>query len=197
MAPPVRQQRATDKTISAVVSHPLRNRCLTILTERTASPSEIARELGHEVSNVAYHVDRLAEMGHVELVKTRPVRGAVQHFYKAVQRPLLDVESHAKLSVEQRLEIARYVAQLSFADISTSIEAKTFSERTDLHATRLPMQVDEEGWKKLQAIYVDALEQAFEVEAESAERMSADPDAVSIPTRVVSFVFEMPSKTDR
>lgn len=193
---PARQSRPTDTSLAAVVSHPLRNRCLTILTERTASPSELAEELGKEVSNVAYHVNRLVEMGQVEAVGTRPVRGAVEHFYKAVQRPLLGVEQHMSLTIEQRLEIARYVAQLSFADLSTSIEAGTFAERPDHHITRLPLLVDEEGWAKLQAIYVAAFEQAFEIEAESAERMNADSSLKAIRARVLSFVFEMPQKID-
>jgi DNA-binding MarR family transcriptional regulator len=191
---PARQSRPTDNSLAAVVSHPLRNRCLTILNERTASPSELAEELGKEVSNVAYHVNRLVEMGQVEAVGTRPVRGAVEHFYKAVQRPLLDVNHHLTLTVEQRTEIARYVAQLSIADLSTSIEAGTFAERPDHHVTRLPVLVDEEGWQKLQELYLNAFEQAFEIEAESAQRMSADPEIPAIRARILSFVFEMPEQ---
>ena len=46
---------------------------LTIFAERTASPSEIARELRLDVSNVGYHVTALAETNLIERVGSRPV----------------------------------------------------------------------------------------------------------------------------
>src|SRR6201985_3480084 len=94
-------RRSPDATLGATVAHPLRCRCLTILADRVASPAEIARELGLEVSNVGYHVGALADAVLIEEVGQRPVRGAVEHFYRAVVRPITSSEDEEELSIEK------------------------------------------------------------------------------------------------
>src|ERR1044072_8530230 len=95
--PSVKKARALDSTLGASVAHPLRSRCLTILAGRTASPNELAIELQEDVGNVSYHVKQLLKMEAIELVSERPVRGAVEHFYRAVKRPQLTDEESAAL----------------------------------------------------------------------------------------------------
>lgn len=45
------------------------------------SPAELGRDLGHEVTGVAYHVRELEKKGLIKLVDSRPKRGALEHFY--------------------------------------------------------------------------------------------------------------------
>lgn len=68
------------------LSHPLRGRILQRLAERTASPGDVAAELGVPLGVVSYHVRMLRDYGMVELVRTEPRRGALQHFYRATVR---------------------------------------------------------------------------------------------------------------
>ena len=68
----------------------MRVRALEVLNERVASPSELAKELGEPLGNVAYHVKILEENDAIELVRTAPVRGALEHFYRAKVRPWFD-----------------------------------------------------------------------------------------------------------
>lgn len=188
----VKQSGALDSTLGAIVAHPLRSRCLTILSDRTASPTELANELGEEVGNVSYHVKQLLKMEVVELVSERPVRGAVEHFYRAIKRPFVSDDEYLNLTLEERLRFARLILQFSVADAATAIETTTFGQRHDHHVTRLPILVDEEGWKELGKIYGEAFQQTIEVEAASAERMSQSKDDSGIPARVVAMFFEMP-----
>jgi DNA-binding transcriptional ArsR family regulator len=190
----VKQSKGLDSTLGAIVAHPLRSRCLTILSDRTASPTELADELGEEVGNVSYHVKQLLKMEVVELVSERPVRGAVEHFYRAIKRPLVSDAEYDELTVEERLRFARHILQVSVADAATAIDSTTFGQRPDHHVTRLPVMVDEEGWKELGGIYKEAFERAMEVEAASAARMSRNPEAPGIPARVISMFFEMPPR---
>jgi len=55
---------------------------------RTLSPKELTRELDGPLplSTVAHHVRRLAEMELLELVRTKPGRGSIEHFYRLVAR---------------------------------------------------------------------------------------------------------------
>ncbi len=190
----VKKSRALDSTLGAIVAHPLRSRCLTILTERTASPNELATELGEEVGNVSYHVKQLLKMEAIELVRERPVRGAVEHFYRAAKRPMLTDEEAAALSLEERLLIARQVLQLMTADAATALEATTLCRRTDSHLSRLPILVDETGWRELGEIYADALQKTLDVQASSAERMTGNAGSAGIPATVVTMFFEMPER---
>src|SRR5829696_2433534 len=69
------------------MSHPLRVRILALLEERTASPVELAGWLGATLGTTAYHVRTLERMGLIELTRETRVRGAVEHHYRAKERP--------------------------------------------------------------------------------------------------------------
>lgn len=62
---------------------------LAILTERIASPKELAAETGEDLSTISYHVRNLRDCGLIELDHKIPRRGAMEHFYRAVDRTLL------------------------------------------------------------------------------------------------------------
>ena len=64
------------------VSHPLRREILDALANGAMSPNQLAKKLGEPLTNVAYHVRKLADLGAVALVDSRPVRGALEHFYR-------------------------------------------------------------------------------------------------------------------
>lgn len=74
--------------VKAAGGHPLRMRILRVLIDARVpmSPNELARVLGEPLGNVAYHVRILAEGRMIELVRTEPRRGAVEHFYRASVR---------------------------------------------------------------------------------------------------------------
>src|SRR3954453_14016112 len=57
-----------------LLAHPLRHRLLAILNERTASPKELAQEVGMPIPNVSYHVEKLRDAGAIELVSEEPRR---------------------------------------------------------------------------------------------------------------------------
>jgi DNA-binding transcriptional ArsR family regulator len=65
------------------VAHPLRRQILRTLHEvgEARSPAELREVYGLPVSHVSYHVKVLRECGAVALTDTRPVRGALEHFY--------------------------------------------------------------------------------------------------------------------
>jgi DNA-binding transcriptional ArsR family regulator len=102
----VRSQRGrgSENRIKAM-SHPLRAAILRILAERPASPAEMARELGEELSNVSYHAKQLVRFECAELVDIRVVRGALEHFYRANERPLVDIDEWLTLDAQGLQEL--------------------------------------------------------------------------------------------
>jgi predicted transcriptional regulator len=66
------------------LAHPLRARALKLFGDAPKSPNQVAKELGVDVSSLAYHVRVLRKLGCIELVETKQRRGALEHFYRAV-----------------------------------------------------------------------------------------------------------------
>lgn len=78
------RDRFDDNALLAALRHPLRRRILRLMEEdEPISPRQISIRLEHPLSNVSYHVRVLAECSAIALVFTEPVRGSVQHFYRA------------------------------------------------------------------------------------------------------------------
>lgn len=69
------------------LAHPIRLAILVALGQGDLSPSRFARSRGEPVSNVSYHFRLLADLGLIELARTRPVRGSVEHIYRRVEAP--------------------------------------------------------------------------------------------------------------
>jgi DNA-binding transcriptional ArsR family regulator len=190
-ASPSRKRKRLKTTLAAAVAHPLRARCLTIFAERAASPSEIARELRLDVSNVGYHVGALVEANLVERVRTRRVRGATENFYRAVELPVVTAEQEEERSEADRRTFAETTLSLYTANAARALEAGSLLSRYDHHLTRVATDVDREGWDELAEAHMELYERVFRIQAAAAERM-ADGDAEAI--RIVSFqsLFEMP-----
>jgi DNA-binding transcriptional ArsR family regulator len=153
------------------LNHPVRVKALTILTEKTASPKEIAAQIDTPLSNVSYHVRVLDELGLVEIVEEESVRGSVAHFYKAVERPLIDNPDWEKLSPKVRSAFSGYVIETLMTDAATSLAAGVFDRRDDRHLSRTSLILDEKAWRKVSEIQAKALNQILKEQAAAAERL--------------------------
>jgi DNA-binding transcriptional ArsR family regulator len=182
-----------EATLAAIVAHPTRARCFSILAERTASPVEIAQEIGKDVGHVGYHVRKLQEMNLIELVDERPVRGAVEHFYRATVRPFVVEKEFADQPIEEREVFTRYILQLHIADIARALDEHTFDQRANRWLIRTPMVVDEEGFDELAALHAEIYERTLDIQARSDERRSGTDDQ-GISTMSTNMFFETPAR---
>jgi hypothetical protein len=71
--------------LAKALSIPLRAKALALIGEGANSPKLIAAKLGHDLRTVAYHVRVLRNLGCIELVETRPRRGATEHVYRLTE----------------------------------------------------------------------------------------------------------------
>jgi DNA-binding transcriptional ArsR family regulator len=191
--PPASTATSMETTLAAIVAHPTRARAFSILAERTASPVEIAQEIGRDVGHVGYHVRKLLQLDLIELVDERPVRGAVEHFYRAIERPVVTEEEFAEQSVEEREVFTRYTLQLHVTDIARAMDGHTFDVRTNRVLARMPLLVDEEGFQELSELHTEVFERTLEIQARSAERRTKSHDD-GISTISTSMFFEVPEK---
>jgi DNA-binding transcriptional ArsR family regulator len=177
------------------LNHPVRVKALTILTEKIASPKEISDQIEMPLSNVSYHVRVLDELGLVEIVEEESVRGSVAHFYKAVERPLIDNPDWEKLSPRVRSAFSGYVIETLMTDAASSLAAGVFDQRDDRHLSRTPLVIDERAWRRISEIQTKALEQILKEQAAATERMGKS-GAEAIAVIAGMTCFEVPSPPD-
>ncbi|HET7507892.1 MAG TPA: helix-turn-helix domain-containing protein [Solirubrobacterales bacterium] len=173
------------------LSHPVRVECLTVLTKRVASPRELSELLEHDLSNISYHVRTLDELGLIELVREESVRGAVAHYYKAVERPLISETEWEQLPPEVRKAIAAYGWDLLFKDATEAIELGTFDSRPDRHLSRTTLLLDSEGFERLSARMEELLEAILAEQAAAAERLTESGEK-PIHAIAAAALFPMP-----
>jgi DNA-binding transcriptional ArsR family regulator len=185
-----------DQRLVRAIGHPLRLRLLTIFNERVASPSDLAAELGEPIGNVSYHTRILARLGCVELVKTKQVRGAVEHYYRAVVRPVFSDEDWAELPRSIRKSLADAVLAEIADDMGAAATEGGF-DREDVHITRTPLALDKKGWQELNELLQGIGEKALDIQAESAARLQADGASDSEAAALVLMLFEPPSSAGK
>jgi DNA-binding transcriptional ArsR family regulator len=170
------------------LSHPLRVRILAILEERTASPLDLSRILRAKLGVVAYHVRTLHRLGLIELEREVPVRGALQRFYRARERPTISAAAWAKAPpVAKQALIGATIQQIS--DFAQGSNAAGGFDRTNSHITRTSLKLDAEGFERLADVLMGVLSEVDKIEAEVAERHRNGEDDLE-PVGLVMMLFE-------
>jgi DNA-binding transcriptional ArsR family regulator len=179
--------------LAKALAHPLRVRILTSLNRGISSPNQLAQELDEPLGNVSYHVKTLLEYDCVELVKTEPRRGAVEHFYRATERAFFSDADWAKIPASARKGIDGVVIEAIGQDATAAMLEGTIDSRIDTHISRTPLVLDDDGWKELSNLLGDTLQQAMKIGEESASRLANDK-ADGIPATLAMLHFEVPPK---
>jgi DNA-binding transcriptional ArsR family regulator len=195
MSTKTERSKGTENRIKAL-SHPLRAAILRILVERTSSPAEMARELDEELSNVSYHTKQLVEFECAELVSTRPVRGALEHFYRATERHLIDKEEWHEIDPIMAENLICEAMQKVLDDFVAAARAGTIGDDARFHLTRTPVVLDQEGLKEALAAHERAREEILEIQARSAERM-VDSGEEGTPVSTSQGCFKLPAPRGR
>lgn len=185
-------EAAIDPRLLKAFSHPLRQRILVALNERVASPSDLARDLGERLGNVSYHVKILLECDAIELVRTEPVRGAVEHFYRANTRVQLDDASWAMLPASVRREIFDKTLQ-EIWDHLTDAAGQGGLDDDRTHVSWMPLDLDDAGYEEAIELLAGTLDELIEIQARAtgraAQRNAADEPATEHRTEVAMIHF--------
>ncbi len=180
--------------LAKALAHPLRMQILTSLHRGISSPNQLSQELGEPLGNVSYHVKTLLEYDCIELVKTEPRRGAVEHFYRATERAFLSDEDWARIPESTRKGISGVVLESIGADATRALLEGTIESRTNTHITRTPLALDEQGFSDLSDVLKEVLERANTIQEEAANRLNQDKSE-SVSTMLAILHFETPSES--
>lgn len=184
-----------DPRLAKALSHPMRARILSILNERVASPNEIAELIDERLPNVSYHVRALQSLGCIELVDTAQRRGAIEHYYRALVRPLFSDKDWKRLPPSARQAISDVGLQLIWSDTSEAMTSGTFEKRADRHLSRTPLVLDEQGWGEVNELLEQAHAQVEDIANKSRKRLAKSKED-EIPTRLVILHFEASPDSD-
>jgi DNA-binding transcriptional ArsR family regulator len=177
-----------DPRIVRALAHPMRLEILSIVEKRTASPKEIAQEIGAPLTHVSYHVRQLAQLGVIKLERTTPRRGAVEHHYSMEARPSVSEDAwRAAPEVAKQALIGATLGHVS--DQVNAAAAEAGFSREGSHLQRLTLELDDEGWDEASKA-IGTLASELERIRKDAVKRRNKKDAPHATATAVLMLFE-------
>jgi DNA-binding transcriptional ArsR family regulator len=178
----------SDPRVIKALTHPLRVQILRALEERTASPSELADEIGAPLGNVSYHVRQLHALGLIKLVKKTPRRGAIEHHYKALaQAPISDEAWAGTPGLVKESVVGTSLGQLGQA-VNAAAAGGGF-QRPEAQLVREELALDEKGFADVAKELARTLDRIGKIREDSARRLAKSGDEGG-SANVVLMLFE-------
>jgi DNA-binding transcriptional ArsR family regulator len=189
-----------DQRVARGMAHPLRCQILAYLTEHpVSSPAEmfragVGKKNGNELSHISYHTRVLHELALIEEGKNRPVRGAVEHFYRAISRMFLDVDAWRKLPKEIKTAVSVSAVEETFDRASDAVTMGTFDSRDDRTVINLGLFFDDAAFGAASQKLDEVMDWLQEQSALALQRAAGRDDKL-IYTSVGLLMFESPAKS--
>jgi DNA-binding transcriptional ArsR family regulator len=184
------KELSLNQRLIKALANPLRVRLLAHMNDREWSPSELSEELNEGLSQVSYHVKVLRDFEMIEMTKTEPRRGAVEHFYRAVERAYIP-RWMAKLIPKSGSEIIGSNILLAIEeDLIASVKSGKFYERADTHASYTPVTLDGLGCEEADEVAIRAIEEILKIQGKSVNRRArGEGDGEYIPVSAGFLIF--------
>jgi DNA-binding transcriptional ArsR family regulator len=159
-----------DESLIKALGHRLRWRIMETVVERgEASPVELARLLDEPLATVSHHTRLLRDHGCIELTRTEPRRGAVEHYYRAIMPAFFDDEQWRHVPIALRRGLAGQLFQRIFEEAAAAGGAGAF-DAPGAHLDRMVVELDDRGWEELSEMLTDVLRRAQAIQARSDAR---------------------------
>jgi DNA-binding transcriptional ArsR family regulator len=178
-----------DPRLVKALDHILRQHILLAAVAGEVSPNGLSKALDEGLSQVSYHIKVLRDDcdGMIEETRTRPVRGAVEHYYRASEKTLFPAKAWRRLKKGLRDVIGAGQASDLFNDLAEALKAGKLQGEHD-HIIRTPLVLDAEGERNVQAIAERATK---EVENEQRATAKRREKANSNGGEVVGYTFAL------
>ncbi len=183
-----------NSSLFKALAHPMRYRILMIAGEREVSPTELAEMLDETFQKVYPQVRALSAGKEplLELVETDTRKGGEQHFYRAIVRPVVDMEAWERLPLLAREATTAVNCGVIIGEIAASVEARRFDAHPNRTIVRRPLRLDSDGASKIEQAVIALDEACVEAERESAERATQDRDE-RVEMLSATFLFQRAS----
>lgn len=182
-----------DQDMARALAHPMRIQILADLNKRVESPSGFAKRFGEKLQNVSYHFRALQKFGCIEEVESRPVRGAVEHFYRATKRVLFDGKAWDELPQSIKAQASTRAVSDFLEAVRIAMLGETFDSSDERVAVWMQRRLDPQGWADAVAAHWVLIHKMEDVFKESAVRLAegGEPEGGIVGTYGL-FLFESP-----
>ena len=138
------------------------------------------------------------DLGYVEVSRTRPRRGALEHYYRATAAPFLDDEHWGLLPAPARRRVAAQLFRQVFRDAAAAGQRGGFDARS-AHIARMVLDLDVRGWRDLSRAVLTLLKRAEAIQERSDARREARRGKVERSRRselaILHFGLAEPAQT--
>jgi DNA-binding transcriptional ArsR family regulator len=186
-----------DESLVKALAHPLRWRIVDTMVERgEASPVQLARLLDEPLATVSHHTRVLRDLGCIELTRTEPRRGAVEHYYRALMPAFFDDEQWKRVPIMLRRGVAGQIFRRIVDDAAAAGAVGAF-DAPGAHLDRLLVELDDDGWRELSELLLDVLRRAQAIQSRSDARRGDGGSARISEVAILHFeVAEPIASTD-
>jgi len=183
-------KQVIDPTVAKAFTHPLRGHVwVTVCEKGVVSPTEIADELGLEVSEVSYHFRELKRRNLIRLARTVQRRGFDEHYYEPCV-PALHFNDFdwMKIPAPIRSTFSADVIRQMIEELVDALDSGSFDARSR-HLSRTWLSVDERGWRELMRAMKTTLDRIQAIQKRSMKRREESSEP-GIPVAVMLASFE-------
>lgn len=186
-----------DHQLAKALTHPERVKIMAEfsgLGRGVMSAIQYSRRHDLDVSYVSHHFRSLEKSELIEEVSTRQVRGAVEHFYRAKRKLILEGHEWEALPSEFREGMSSRTLINLWKAVVEAVEGGTLENRPVERALGWDrITLDEPGWKKLAAAFRQLMDVAAEASEQSEARLAeTGGDPISVAWGLL--LFELPTE---
>jgi hypothetical protein len=161
------------------LAHPLRHRLFFEYHRDVTSPSRAARRLEEPLNVVAYHTRALLSRRCIELVDSRRVRGAVEHFYRTTVEPYLEDDEWLSLPPRLRRAMTQSTLAMVWRELRHAAMTGGF-DAASTHMSRMPLELDQAGRDELNDRLRALIDDAVRIQDESSARAAGPAHPVEL-----------------
>lgn len=171
------------------LSDPESARLMTYISHGPVSLDELDEALPQSRAAIETRLSELKETGVIDTV-TKEAGGDDQVVVSGW--PVLSTEEWERREQDEREQLSEEIGLTIKEEAEEAFAAGTFDARTDRNLVRLPMWLDEEGWRELDTTLMSTLESCLAIQERVKTRLRQDDSAVGSPGRVILVSFETP-----
>lgn len=189
------RKRNLEAALSYAVASPIRIEILCLLNEATYSASQLADLTGWRLTTISHHIKEMLRANSIELARIEKVRNADQHFYRAVELPVVSDEEAAALPPEVKQRYAAMVLQAITAESLSALRNQKLNQDPRVRMMWRWYSLDEQGRDELAAEQQQSWERVEDIEARSANRRAKSGEQ---PTTMIAATlgFERSKSVD-
>jgi DNA-binding transcriptional ArsR family regulator len=187
------RKRSIEEAVSYAIAHRIRIEILCLLNETIYSASELAELTHWPLTTISHHIKEMLSSGSIEVARIEKVRNTDQHFYRAVELPVVSDEAAVALPPEVKQEYAAVVLQAIMAESLAALRAQKLNRDPRVRMMWRWYNLDDQGRDELADEQRESWERTAEIEARSTNRRAKSGEEAT--TLIVAMLGFERSKT--